>query len=87
MTAQPASEGAEEQVEAHQQPKQPHLAFQDASKVDPKKLTALTPEVVSGSSLSPQLASSYLRSSCWKFLGMKETNAAHSQIIHSHSRF
>ena len=31
----------------HQHPKQPHLAKQDASLVDPSKLTALTPEVVS----------------------------------------
>jgi hypothetical protein len=29
------------------QPKQPHLAKQDAATVDPSKLTALTPEVVS----------------------------------------
>jgi hypothetical protein len=30
----------------HQQPTQPHLAKQDATTVDPTKLTALTPEVV-----------------------------------------
>lgn len=39
--------GAPEETDSHQQPKQPHLAEQDASNVDPTKLTALTPEVVS----------------------------------------
>jgi len=41
----PAEDAAEE-AELHQQPKQPHLAVQDASTVDPSKLTALSPEVV-----------------------------------------
>ena len=36
----------EEDDDHHEQPKQPHLATQDASSVDPTKLTALTPEVV-----------------------------------------
>ena len=31
--------------------RQPHLKAQDASTVDPTKLTALTPEVVSGSTV------------------------------------
>jgi len=34
--------------EANQGPTQPHLAKQDATTVDPAKLTALTPEVVRG---------------------------------------
>ena len=38
---------AEDEIEEHHAPKQPHLATQDASTVDPTKLTALTPEVVS----------------------------------------
>lgn len=38
---------APEEAEDHHAPKQPHLAKQDASTVDPAKLTALTPEVVS----------------------------------------
>jgi len=46
MTAK-SSEGEDAEVQQHQQPKQPHLAVQDASSVDPTKLTALTPEVVS----------------------------------------
>ena len=36
----------EPSVDAPNQPKQPHLAKQDASTVDPSKLTALTHEVV-----------------------------------------
>ncbi|CAB9501867.1 Putative eukaryotic translation initiation factor 2 subunit 3-like protein [Seminavis robusta] len=36
-----------DEAEEHHQPKQPHLATQDASTVDPAKLTALTPEVIS----------------------------------------
>ena len=36
----------DEDDDHHEQPKQPHLAKQDASTVDPAKLTALTPEVV-----------------------------------------
>lgn len=40
MTAQTAED------DLHQQPKQVHLAKQDAATVDPSKLTALTPEVV-----------------------------------------
>lgn len=36
-----------EDAEDHQQPKQPHLSKQDATAVDPTKLTALTPEVIS----------------------------------------
>ena len=41
------TETAEEpSVDAPNQPKQPHLAKQDASTVDPSKLTALTHEVV-----------------------------------------
>jgi hypothetical protein len=36
----------EDDDDHHEQPKQPHLATQDASAVDPAKLTALTPEVV-----------------------------------------
>ena len=36
----------EEEAEDHQGPTQPHLAKQDATTVDPSKLTALTPEVV-----------------------------------------
>ena len=38
---------APEEAEDHHQPKQTHLAVQDATAVDPAKLTALTPEVVS----------------------------------------
>ena len=38
---------AAEEAEDHHAPKQPHLAKQDAATVDPAKLTALTPEVVS----------------------------------------
>lgn len=37
----------ENAVEAPKQKTQPHLMPQDASKVDPTKLCALTPEVVS----------------------------------------
>ena len=37
---------AEETVEEIKVIRQPHLAKQDASTVDPSKLTALTPEVV-----------------------------------------
>lgn len=37
---------ADDEVEAIHQPKQPHLAKQDATTVDPTKLTALSPEVV-----------------------------------------
>lgn len=37
----------DEDVESHHAPKQPHLAVQDASTVDPSKLTALSPEVIS----------------------------------------
>ena len=44
MTAQTSTDS---EVEALQQPKQPHLSKQDASTVDPTKLTALSPEVVS----------------------------------------
>ena len=38
--------GGDDTAAAPEAPKQPHLAKQDASTVDPAKLTALTPEVV-----------------------------------------
>ncbi|KAL7579704.1 hypothetical protein ACA910_021849 [Epithemia clementina (nom. ined.)] len=47
MTATDAAAPEEAVVAAPNQPKQPHLAKQDASAVDPTKLTALTPEVIS----------------------------------------
>jgi hypothetical protein len=39
-----AEDGSSSQIH---QPKQTHLAVQDATQVDPTKLTALSPEVVS----------------------------------------
>ena len=43
MTAKTEEDAVDYQ---HEQPKQPHLSVQDATKVDPNLLTALSPEVV-----------------------------------------
>eukprot|EP00522_Entomoneis_paludosa_P007035 CAMPEP_0172446028 /NCGR_PEP_ID=MMETSP1065-20121228/5731_1 /TAXON_ID=265537 /ORGANISM="Amphiprora paludosa, Strain CCMP125" /LENGTH=492 /DNA_ID=CAMNT_0013197045 /DNA_START=127 /DNA_END=1605 /DNA_ORIENTATION=+ len=47
MTAADAAKEEASGVSAPDAPTQPHLAKQDASTVDPSKLTALTPEVIS----------------------------------------
>jgi len=47
MTETAAESGSTASNGAHQQPKQAHLMAQDASKLDPTELTALTPEVIS----------------------------------------
>ena len=62
-------------VEAPNQPKQPHLAKQDASSVDATKLTALTPEVVRLNYQSISHSSSF---SSWAFFLNPDFSASHN---------